>query len=86
MIYKADFSDEFLKIAKKLKKKDYTTFVRLQSKIEEILSNPEHYKPLKGGMKGLRRAHLGSFVIIFKIEKDYVRFVTFKHHDEAYRG
>ncbi len=84
MTYKADFSDEFLKIAKKLKKKDYTTFKRLQSKVEEILANPEHYKPLRSKMKGLRRAHLGSFVIIFKIEGDYVRFVTFKHHDRAY--
>lgn len=36
-------------------------------------------------MKGLRRAHVGSFVIIFKIEGEYVRFVTFKHHDEAYK-
>lgn len=51
MTYKADFSDEFLRIAEKLKRKDYGTFTRLQS----------------------------------KIEGDYVRFVTFKHHDEAYR-
>jgi YafQ family addiction module toxin component len=85
MTYKADFSDEFLKIARKLKKKDMKVFERLKSKIREILSNPEHYKPLKGEMKGLRRAHLGSFVIIFKIEGEYVRFITFKHHDEAYR-
>jgi len=67
-----------------LKKKDLKTFERLISKIEQILSNPEHYKPLKGEMKGLRRAHLGPFVIIFKVEGEHIRFVTFKHHDEAY--
>ncbi len=66
MSYKAEFSDEFLKIAKKLKNKNSNMFKRLQSKIEEILENPEHYKPLRGKMKGLRRAHVGSFVIIFK--------------------
>lgn len=36
MTYKADFSDEFLKIAKKLKSKDPELFRRLKSKIEEI--------------------------------------------------
>ena len=85
MTYKADFSNEFLKIAKKLKNKDPELFRRLKSKIEEILKNPEHYKPLKGKMKGLRRAHVGPFVIVFKIEGEYVRFVTFKHHDKAYK-
>lgn len=85
MTYKADFSDEFLKFAKKLKSKDPELFKRLKLKIKEILRNPEHYKPLKGKMKGLRRAHVGSFVIIFKIEEDYVRFVTFKHHNKAYK-
>lgn len=60
-------------------------FKRLQSKIEEILENPEHYKPLRGKMKGLRRAHVGSFVIIFKIEDDVVKFVAFKHHNDAYK-
>jgi len=59
MIYKADFSEEFLKIAKKLKAKDPILFRRLQAKIEEILQNPEHYKPIRGKMKGLRRAHVG---------------------------
>lgn len=84
MIYKAEFSDEFLKIARKLKNKDPELFRRLKIKIEEILKNPEHYKPLKGKLKGLRRAHVGSFVIIFRIEGESVKFVTLKHHDRAY--
>ncbi|RLI80378.1 type II toxin-antitoxin system mRNA interferase toxin, RelE/StbE family [Archaeoglobales archaeon] len=85
MSYKADFSDEFLKTASKLKKKDKTTFKRLTLKIEEILKNPEHHKPIKGEMKGLRRAHIGSFVIVFKVEGEYVKFVAFKHHNKAYK-
>ncbi len=84
MTYRAEFSDEFLKIARKLKNKDPELFRRLKTKIEEILRNPEHHKPLKGKMKGLRRAHVGSFVIIFRIEGECVKFVTFKHHDRAY--
>ncbi|RLJ00957.1 MAG: type II toxin-antitoxin system mRNA interferase toxin, RelE/StbE family [Candidatus Aenigmatarchaeota archaeon] len=84
MKYMADFSDEFLKIAKKLKKNDIKLFKRLESKIDEILERPEHYKPLKGNMKGLRRVHIGSFVILFEIKTKYLKFVTFKHHDKAY--
>ena len=57
---------------------------RLESKIEEILRDPEHHKPLRGKMKGLRRAHLGSFVIVFETSGEYVKFITFKHHDKAY--
>jgi YafQ family addiction module toxin component len=74
-----------LKIAKKLKEKDPELLKRLQSKVEEIIKQPEHYKPLRGQMKGLRRAHVGKFVIIFKVEEDTVKFVTFKHHNHAYR-
>ncbi len=84
MSYKADFSDEFLKIAKKLKKKDLVLFKRLESKINEILERPQHYKPLKSKMKGLRSVHVGSFVVILEINNKYVKFVTFKHHDKAY--
>ncbi|MEM4946469.1 MAG: type II toxin-antitoxin system mRNA interferase toxin, RelE/StbE family [Archaeoglobaceae archaeon] len=84
MSYRAEFSEEFLRIAKKLKDKDPKLFERLMSKIEEIIKQPEHYKPLKGEMKGLRRAHIGHFVAIFKVEGDVVRFVTFKHHNHAY--
>uniref|UniRef100_A0A7C3RED8 Type II toxin-antitoxin system mRNA interferase toxin, RelE/StbE family n=1 Tax=Archaeoglobus fulgidus TaxID=2234 RepID=A0A7C3RED8_ARCFL len=84
MSYRAEFSDEFLKIARRLKNKDPELFSRLKTKVEEILKNPEHYKPLRGKLKGLRRAHVGSFVIIFKIEGECVKFVTFKHHDRVY--
>ncbi|MEM0266722.1 MAG: type II toxin-antitoxin system mRNA interferase toxin, RelE/StbE family [Archaeoglobaceae archaeon] len=65
MSYRAEFSEEFLRIAKKLKDKDPKLFERLMSKIEEIIKQPEHYKPLKGEMKGLRKAHIGHFVVIF---------------------
>ena len=63
MTYRAEFSDEFLKIARKLKNKDPELFRRLKTKVEEILRNLEHHKPLKGKMKGLRRAHVGSFAL-----------------------
>jgi YafQ family addiction module toxin component len=57
-------------------------------KIEQILHNPLHYKPLRAPLQGFRRVHVGgSFVMIFQpIEAhQVVRLVTLAHHDDAYR-
>lgn len=85
MTCKAEFTNEFLKTLKKLKKKDATLFNRVATKITEILDSPERYKPLKGSLSGLRRVHVRPFVIVFKIREDTVTFVAFKHHDKAYK-
>ena len=39
MTYKAEFTKEFLRTTKKLKKKDMTLFDRLEAKIKEILED-----------------------------------------------
>lgn len=83
-MYQSEFTKEFLKILKKLKNKDKALFDRLELKIEEILENPDHYKPLRNELKGLRRAHIRSFVITFQIRESTVIFISFKHHDHAY--
>ncbi len=83
-MYESEFTREFLDRIKKLKKKDNFLFKRLGSKIEEILENPTHYKPLRDDLKGTRRVHVGHFVIIFKIQDETVIFISFKHHNDAY--
>lgn len=80
-MYQSEFTVEFLKILKKLKSKDKALFKRLELKIEDILEKPEHYKPLRNELKGLRRAHIGHFVVIFHIKGTTVIFISFKHHD-----
>lgn len=55
-------------------------------KIEEIVIDPEHYKPLRYDMKNIRRVHIAkSFVLTFKIEGGAVRFLDLEHHDKVYR-
>ena len=56
-------------------------------KISGIVDNPQHYKPLRTALKGKRRAHVGSFVIIFAIDEENkeVVFLEFDHHDRVYR-
>ncbi|ODS42046.1 MAG: hypothetical protein MSIBF_01485 [Candidatus Altiarchaeales archaeon IMC4] len=83
MHYVEDYADEFLENVKRLKREDISLLARLEKKIDEILKNPEHYKPLRGKHKNKRRAHVGSFVISFRIAGNVVTFCSFKHHDDA---
>lgn len=60
----------------------------LENKMNEIVRNPEHYKPLMHDLAGERRVHiLKSFVLKFVIDENTktVTFFFFGHHDEAYK-
>ena len=65
-------------------RKDKVLYERLWKKIAEIMQNPEHYQMKRYDLKGKRSAHVGTFVIVFKIEGNDVVFLKFKHHDYAY--
>lgn len=87
MTYTLEVGEELDKVFQKLAKKDKRTFEALSKKINEIVENPYHYKPLKAPMQNKRRVHIsGCFVVIFKIdeEKKTVRLLEFDHHDKAY--
>jgi len=84
MGYAIEFSEEFEKSMKKLKKKDNVAFEQIQKKLIEIVENPEHYKPLRNILAGYRRLHFGSFVLIYTIEGNIVRIISLDHHDKAY--
>jgi len=73
------------KIFKKLSKKDSVQLKVIKRRIDEILENPEHYKPLKGDMHGARRVHIDkSFVLVYEIERNTVRILDYDHHDKIY--
>ena len=86
MTYTAIYSEDLLKILDKLAKKDKCIIKIIYNKINGILENPYHYKPLRGDMKGSRRVHIGHFVLIYEIleEEKKVRFLDFDHHDNVY--
>lgn len=79
-----EFSDEFERSIKKLKKKDKVLFEQIQKKLLGLVENPEHYKPLRNIFAGYRRIHFGSFVLIYKIDKNIVKIISLDHHDKAY--
>jgi len=72
----------------KLKRKDTKLFRAVQKKINQLAGLDEHtfshFKNLRGNLSDYKRVHIGSFVLMFKIEKDTIIFDNFRHHDEAY--
>ncbi len=82
-----ELDEDVFKAFKKLAKKDKTQLEAIYKKIDQILTYPLQFKPLKHPFKGLRRVHIGSFVLIYAVLEDSktVRVVKYKHHDEAYQ-
>ena len=71
----------------KLQKKNKKRFEIILKKMNEILDDPHHYKPLQHDMKRLRRVHIDkSFVLVFEIieGENKVIFLDFDHHDNIY--
>jgi len=79
--YSVEFSAEFERSIKKLKKKDKVFFEQIQKKLVEIIETPERFKPLRNVLAGYRRIHFGSFVLIYTIEGD---IISLDHHDRAH--
>ena len=54
----------------KIKSKDPKQYQIIIKKIEQIRDNPEHrYKDLHYSMKGIKRVHIGPFVLIYLIRR-----------------
>ncbi len=70
----------------RLYKKDRVMYEAVMDKIEEIVKNPYHYKPLRYDLKNIRRVHIRkSFVLVFTVQKDSIRFLDLDHHDVIYK-
>jgi YafQ family addiction module toxin component len=87
-MFNAEYSKDFLKSIDKLSKKDKTLAIEIHKKIVQIISSDEtsieHYKNLKEPLNKYKRTHVGSFVIIFQVQKNTIYFEKFQHHDTIY--
>tara|TARA_B100000315_G_C14276058_1_gene450891 strand:- start:289 stop:552 length:264 start_codon:yes stop_codon:yes gene_type:complete len=86
-MYVDSYSEEIVKKFKKLKKKDPEQYSIVRKKIDQILLFPNHsYKLLHFSMKGIKRVHIGHFVLIFRIDHDkkIISFEDYDHHDRIY--
>ena len=75
------------KIFKKLQKKDSGQFEAVSKKVNQILENPERFKPLKSPMEHMRRVHVGSFVLVYDVDepRKVVTIRRYEHHDKVYK-
>ena len=72
------------KLLKKLEKLDKAEKERVSDKINDILENPEKYKPLRYELKGLRSARVGKWRIIYRIEGNEVIILSIGHRKNVY--
>jgi YafQ family addiction module toxin component len=86
-LYALQVEDEVDKAFKRLLKKDRMQLEAVNKKIKQILADPYQFKPLRFPLEGLRRVHVGHFVLIYKVveEPATVILVKYSHHDVAYR-
>ena len=55
----------------KLSKKNKKQLEIINKKVEQILENPHHFKPLRGDMHGSRSVHIDkSFVLTYEIKEE----------------
>ena len=72
---------------KKLHKKDKVLYEHIKKRLKILAEQPEIGKPLRNVMKGRRRVQIGSFVLIYSIDKNdsKITLISFEHHDDAYK-
>jgi len=71
----------------KLFKKDKIRYEYIKKKLKNLAEQPEIGKPLRNVLKGKRRVQIGSFVLMYEIDKNdnKITLLTFEHHDNAYK-
>lgn len=83
--YFLEFSGEFERQIKRLKKHDPTLVRKLDQQVAKILREPILGKPLRNVLRNCRRVHIGSFVLIYEIVGSVIRLLYFDHHDRIYK-
>ena len=70
----------------KLARKDPRRLEAVRKKVQEILADPHRFKPLRAPMHGLRRVHVGPFVLVYEIDEANRTVILwdFEHHDRVY--
>jgi YafQ family addiction module toxin component len=86
-LYSLEVVEKVDRVFKKLKKKDLAQFETLSRKVNDILENPQQFKPLRSPMQHMRRVHVGSFVLVYDIDekKKVVTIRRYEHHDTVYK-
>lgn len=87
MAWSLEVSRVFERDYRKMCSKDAALRRAADKKVDQILLQPTHYKPLRAPLQGVRRVHVAtSFVLMFEADEStkVVKLLRLAHHDEAY--
>jgi mRNA-degrading endonuclease RelE of RelBE toxin-antitoxin system len=82
--YNPSYSQYFENDYAKVVRKNRGFQKQIDNKLMQILENPDVFKPLKRPLQGYRRAHIGSYIVTFRIKEEEVLFTRLAHHHEIY--
>ncbi len=87
-MYALEAREHVDRIFKKLARRNRNQMEVIAKKIEEILEDPHRFKPMRFPLAGMRRAHLGNFVLLFSIDEQRKTIILedYEHHDRVYRA
>lgn len=89
MSFRIIISDDLRKTLVILKRKNKTMFEMVEKKIVQIASldsvSIQHFKNLRSPLSDFKRVHLGSYVLLFRVQANNIIFDSFEHHDKIYQ-
>ncbi|MDG6985957.1 MAG: type II toxin-antitoxin system RelE/ParE family toxin [Nitrososphaerota archaeon] len=70
---------------RKIAKRDPRQMEAIGRKIQEILDDPHMSKPMRFPLSGVRKVHLGSYVLLYSIDEQRKTVVLedYEHHDRV---
>ena len=75
------------KIFYKLSKRNPKQLEIIKNKVQQILENPFHFKPLRAPLQNKRRVHIDkSFILVYSVDENTktVTLEEYDHHDNIY--
>ena len=77
-----EYSDELLKIIRKIK--DLSLKEKIKKQIKKIIEQPQIGKPMRYSRKGTREIHIGSYRLAYAYikEKNRIIFLDLYHKDK----
>jgi mRNA-degrading endonuclease RelE of RelBE toxin-antitoxin system len=89
MSFRIIISEDLRKTLAILKRKDKTMFQMVEKKILQIASldsvSIQHFKNLRSPLSDFKRVHLGSYVLLFRVQANNIIFDSFEDHDKIYQ-
>jgi len=79
------YSRAFERFITHSKKSNKDLFQKIVYQVEKIVREPSFGKPLRYTLKNRRRVHIESYVLVYELVDNELRFLDCDHHDKIYK-